>query len=388
MRIDWRIINALRGIAALYVVLNHARGMLFTDAVEYAQKVNPKSAWSWWEWFNIVVMQHTNLSTESVILFFVLSGFSIAHSLSGNPSFTEFYKRRLIRLYPTYVLGILFAIFAFNVVRHIAPDVFYTSVDGDLPQKIYYDAYMQPLTILKNLLYDPTDNFITVQYWSLPLEVIFYLIAPFFITNFRLYTIFTVGLYTIGWILKGYVYYGIFTDPIPFQFFIDYGIYFWVGVLMYRNKDKLLSTYKPNKLVMYLLVFIIFEIAVICKSYLWGQIHNKMTGFMMIAICYLLLFGFLKHTIRIKWLEKIGEYSYTLYVSHGGSLYIVCGLAYYLGIGFFNINLLYIWYIGVGISLLFAYLLYWVAEYPSTRYLSRLRNKKKTAIIPPVAPVS
>ena len=211
-KINWQIINALRGLTALYVVFNHTRGMMFTNTADYIAHGHPKSGWAWWEWLNVVIIQHVNLSTESVILFFILSGFSIAHSLSKNTSYKAFLKRRFIRLYPTYILGILFAIFAFEVIRFVAPDVFYHPMLGEQPLEEHFHAYIHPITLLKNLLYDPTHNYITTQYWSLPLEVIFYLIIPFFIIRFRWYTAFTFALYGIGWMLKGSVYYDIFHE--------------------------------------------------------------------------------------------------------------------------------------------------------------------------------
>ena len=50
LKINWRIINALRGFAALGVVANHARGLLFSDDVLYATHVHPKQSWQIWEW--------------------------------------------------------------------------------------------------------------------------------------------------------------------------------------------------------------------------------------------------------------------------------------------------------------------------------------------------
>lgn len=377
-KVNWRIINALRGLTALYVVMNHARGMLFTNTPDYVQHVNAQSNWSWWEWTNVMAMQHVNLSTESVILFFILSGFSIAHSLSKNTAYLPFLKRRFIRLYPTYILGMLCAIAAFQVIKLLAPDIFYHPHSGQQALQYHYLSYIDPVTIINNLLYNPTHNYITTQYWSLPLEVIFYLIAPFFLVRFRWYTAFTFALYALGWLMKGAVYYDIFNDPIPLQFFIDYGIYFWVGVLMYKHKDKLLSSFKFKKWQVFAAALVLFEVAVVSKSYAFGQIHNKYTGFMMIAICYFLLFGFLKHNVRIKWLENIGNYSYTMYVTHSTALYVVAAIAYYFGIGFFEIRIMYFWYVGVAASLLFAYLTYWIAEYPSTKYLEKLRKNRAT----------
>ena len=39
-KIDFKILDGLRGIAAIYVVFNHARGNLFIGGVKYAQLKN------------------------------------------------------------------------------------------------------------------------------------------------------------------------------------------------------------------------------------------------------------------------------------------------------------------------------------------------------------
>ena len=71
VKINWNIINWMRGLAALYVVVNHSRGGLFTNTANYITHIAPKDQWSLWEWLNIVLLQHTDLGTEFVILFFI-----------------------------------------------------------------------------------------------------------------------------------------------------------------------------------------------------------------------------------------------------------------------------------------------------------------------------
>lgn len=378
-KINWQIINALRGLAALVVVLNHTRGQLFANAEYYAEHVNPKASWAWWEWFHILVMQHVNLGTEFVILFFVLSGFSIAHSLRQNPGPKGFYVRRLVRLYPTYLVGIIWAIVVFLLIKTIAPDVYYTSIESELPIQGVFHQFIEIPNLIKNLLYYPRNNFLTLQYWSLPLEVIFYAIAPFALRYFRWYAVLTILLCILGYILYGIYYLNIFADAIPFQFTLDYGIYFLTGIIFYKNKEYLIDSYKPNKLVMFGVLFLIFETLVILKSYVWHQEHNKITGMFMILFSYISLIGFLKYNIRIRWLEKIGTYSYTLYVTHMATIFIFSSLAYRYGLNFYNIPVLYYWYLGVAGSLLFGYLLFWIAEYPSTKYLEKLRKRSSNS---------
>src|ERR1700761_6780442 len=124
-KVNFKVIDWMRGLAALFVVINHSRGQLFTTATQYAEHVKPKANWGAGEWINIVIMQHTSLGVEFVILFFLLSGFSIAHSLNNNDNTAAFYGRRLTRLYPTYIIGIAWAVFVFVMIKIAAPEVFY-----------------------------------------------------------------------------------------------------------------------------------------------------------------------------------------------------------------------------------------------------------------------
>lgn len=375
-KIDWNIINALRGLAALYVVINHSRGQLFTDAMVYAEKVNPKETWHWWEWLQILVMQHTNLGQEFVILFFVLSGFSIAHSLSLNPPVGGFYLRRAIRLYPTYILGIIWAIIVFLIIAYVAPDIYYNAVDTDKPIAVYFKEFIALPTMVQNLLYHPVNNFLTIQYWSLPLEVVFYLVAPWFIKHTKWFGIATIAFYLLGWILNGHTSYDVRYAPLPLMYIFDYSIYFLAGIVIYRYRDYLLQHFRIPKWLVAALLLLLFEVMVVLKSYIYHQEHNKILGLIMIAFSYIILVGALHHKVHVRWLENIGKYSYTLYISHLATIHIVNAVAYYFGYGFYTISNLFVWYIGIALSILCAYLLYWVAEYPSTRYLERLRNKR------------
>lgn len=375
-KIDWQIINGMRGLAALYVVIHHSRHRLFTDAMDYARFVNPKENWSWWEWLSVVLLQHANLGVEFVILFFILSGFSIAHSLNHKPDLKGFYQRRLIRLYPTYIIGLLWAFAIYLLIRYTCPDVFYNSVETLRPFQVYFNDFIDLSRILKILLYIPGNNSLIIQYWSLPLEVIFYLLAPIVIVRFRWYAVATIALYLVGWGIYGVHNHDIRSSTAPFQFTLDYGIYFMIGIAFYKFKDQITNAFKLNKAVVFITLIALFEILVVLKSYVFNINGTRATGVLMVLFSFVLLFGFLKNEIHIKWLEKIGVYSYTLYVTHIASIYIVNVISYKTGTHFYLIYNLNLWYLGIFASLVFAYLLYWVAEYPSTKYLKRLRAKR------------
>lgn len=366
----------MRGLAALYVVINHARGNLFTNASNYAVNVTPKEHWHWWEKLSFLLMQNTNLGTEFVILFFLLSGFSIAHSLNSNQQNIQFYLRRAIRLYPPYLLGLLWALLVFIIIKNDAPAVFYKNIEGHEPLKNFYDKFIGLKSVISNILYVPKDNFLTPQYWSLPFEVVFYVIAPWAVRYLRSYGLPAVLLYIAGWIWMGKAYFDDEKDPILLQFLTDYNIYFLIGILFYTYRDKLIKFYTIGKALSLILLAVMFEALVVMKSYVFQQQSNKITGLVMVMFTFIMLFSGLKYNIKIRWLEFIGIFSYTLYVTHYASIYLVKMLFFRLGFHFYDIYQLYAWYVGIIVSLILAYGLYYLAEYPAINYLNKLRKKE------------
>src|SRR5687768_18528865 len=130
-----RGIDALRGAAALGVVLYHA--------VEQGQHVLPNNIFQ----YPVRVVQFaSSFGYIGVFLFFVISGFCIhlqwAKSRVTNPQpirFGAFWKRRIRRLYPPYLI----AIFLF-----LAMGAF--SVGIDVTHFFVYDVVMH-LLMLHNL---------------------------------------------------------------------------------------------------------------------------------------------------------------------------------------------------------------------------------------------
>ena len=161
------------------------------------------------------------------------------------------------------------------------------------------------------------------------------------------------------------------------QFALDYNIYFLVGILFYKYREKLLQNFRPGIAMSVILLLVLFELLVISKSYLFAEQANKFTGIMMILFSYLLLFTGLKHELRFKLMEWVGSFSYTLYVSHVATIFILKIALHRAGYNYYFVHSLYAWYIGIVVSVLVAWVLYYIAEYPSIQYLKKLRTKSK-----------
>jgi peptidoglycan/LPS O-acetylase OafA/YrhL len=154
-----RGIDALRGAAALGVVLYHA--------VEQGQKVLPKNILQ----YPVRAVQFgSSFGYIGVFLFFVISGFCIhlqwarSRAAGRNPEiqFTSFWKRRIRRLYPPYIIALLLFLLMTAATIGIT-----------LNQFFFYDLGMH-LLMLHNL--DPKTCYtINGVFWTLAIEEQLYL---------------------------------------------------------------------------------------------------------------------------------------------------------------------------------------------------------------------
>lgn len=225
---DFVRLEVLRGVAALVVVFNHARGWLWAGG-GYVRSHGLSADYGPLEWALFALNLLTRCGHEAVIVFFLLSGFSIAHSLRPRPGreapLMGFYKRRLIRLYPPYLGGLLWASAVALIVM---------ALPGDPALPVRRGAH-RLLTLdaedwFASLAYLPSLPFVP-QYWSLIHEVVFYGLAPFLLRRARGYIgvsllVGVIGIATLGRVVP---------ESIPADFLLRYNLFFALGVLAYRN---------------------------------------------------------------------------------------------------------------------------------------------------------
>jgi peptidoglycan/LPS O-acetylase OafA/YrhL len=153
-KVRFYFIDALRGLAALWVVLFHAQ---IDERLDSLERVLP-------DWLDVPLFQWGSLG---VPVFFVLSGFVIAHSLRKAsidvPYFQKFALRRLIRLTPPYYVSIAISLVFSLLAAYAKRQPF-----APMGQAFSIERLLAHLVYIQELV--GFTNFNDV-YWTLGLEI-------------------------------------------------------------------------------------------------------------------------------------------------------------------------------------------------------------------------
>ena len=364
--VNFSILDALRGVAALYVCVAHARGLLWMGMGQYL-KLHPYNTWKVYDYAVAGLMALTKLSGEFVIFFFVLSGFSIAHSLASKNAYLPFLKKRAFRLYPTYLLGLIWAAIVLIIAMVYRPQYFTGFLNND---NVLFSRFQNSTNffsfkqILNNLFYNPNVSSIIAPYWSLVYEVIFYLLAPLVILRLRWYVIISTLLFIVGFFIS--------SDRTIINYFLNYNFYFMIGIYSYHIIPTLQKYVTSISLPLLLAVSVgSLGCMIVIESI---SPDNRLSMMLSAMLSVFLIANTLQKKIRINWLEKIGEFSYTLYATHFQTillLFIVYDLSGVIKTD--NLSNPIIWITAVPISVIVAYLLYLATEKKVKIYLNNLR---------------
>ena len=359
--IDFSVLDGLRGIAATYVVFNHARGNLFIGGAKYSL-IKDQASWSIWEKKYFSAMQLTSLGREFVIVFFIISGFSIAYSLIKKPIISDFYLRRIIRIYPPYIFALVWAFTIYWILQKYSP--------GALPAE-GFSVFSNWGVALKNVFYIDTGSLIE-QFWSLKFEVIFYIFAPLFLLYPNFYFLISAVIAAVSLAFN-------INDPsggsIAGQFILDYNIYFAAGIFCFFKYDHIKnSVIIKNKKLFYLLAIFLF-LLMIGYSFFMSEGRTKISLLIATVFSILLLFNFLHHNIKTRLLMFLGNISYSVYIIHNAAIILLKGILLKTGIvDSGDIQNKFLWLLGIPFSISVSYLFYLLIEKRTREFLEKMRK--------------
>lgn len=317
-------LEALRGLAALYVVIHHARWFLW-EGYSNGYLKNPEA----FNYFNKALVYFFSLFVyghEMVIFFFVLSGFVIhlkysKNLLKGNNKFNyvDYLKRRFKRIYPP----LIFAIFLTFILDSIGKFYSFPIYGPDSPFKIVKDNF-STATLIGNCLFVMNTYVDTwgsnFALWSLKFEWWFYMLFPLFFFVLRKSSILAFFSIITLYVLSFYPEY--WPNRLLAEVFSSM-IVWCLGVFLADVYTERISIQVRFLMPLLLIIpiIIVFKITFIrqIQDLLWGL---GFTGILSV------FFYFLERGRSLKYLEKwnwLGRFSYSLYITHMPILVFISG---------------------------------------------------------------
>ena len=354
-----KYLHIVRGLAALLVVVFHAKFVFWVGGNIYAAKMGFHSVWDYLL-FGLDML--SSCGKECVVIFFILSAFVIKHSFASHHySWMNFYKIRLIRIYWPFLLSMLFSIAMLLVcVNYINPQIHTTSLrEYNTRLSAAYNGLSVP-QVIKTIFFIYKGEFagFNYAYWSLGHELVFYLLFPFYNKLTRKTILFPAIAFIILFLVTGLsVFY--------------YQLFFLAGLLLYdyffHTSQKPVIKNKWLYAVILAGFFLMVNVANRAVSEKFSDVVTLLYAFFIFDY----VIYFIKN--KNKALMKLGDISYSLYLNHLPLLLLFYSLVtLYTGQLVFFSRIPY--YSGVLFALALTIPLYLVMEKPSIKYLRKLRQ--------------
>lgn len=341
------VLDFLRGIAALVVLINHTRGRFFAGGGVVLSR--PEAGWL--DYAAVSLLQLTSLGTAFVIVFFVVSGFSMANSVRYSSSVSLFYLKRVIRIWPPYLAAVLLA-FALG------------SATGVLP----FDAGR----LAAMLVYVRTSTPLTPQFWSLVYEVLFYLLCPLLLAGERRVQVMAAAatVLMVATVAVAGVMLNPFGRNIPLNFLGNELFFFAMGALAYHRLAAIPRLDAPWLVVVCIAAFG----AAWAAKKVFGD-SNMVSNMVMIVATVLAIRNLPSSWATVRPLN-LGYFSYSIYIFHFALIgTIAVLLRRQFGVVQADMTSYWLWVIAVPPVLGLCWLLYWVTERPCNQAVARIRRR-------------
>jgi peptidoglycan/LPS O-acetylase OafA/YrhL len=372
------ILHCLRGFCAFYVVVFHAKYILWAGGHEY-MKVFPRATWSVWQYVAFIADMLSSAGYEMVIFFFVLSGFFIRYAQQRKyRAPLAFYLNRIVRIYPPYLISVVLAVVVLVLLARLVPQMFTIIGNRELNTTLlaaWNDLRNLDLVgVVRTLLFLPLPHRVYIGYntvyWSLLPEALFYAAVPLAFWRIQVYYLVSTLLYLLG-IGASVLHYSL--EGVT-SFLLAHNFYFALGVALYDVvvRTQWLTWFRrvPGWLLggTLLMLFVTLIALALFKLKIFSVIIAVLLA--VISISALLGGRVSRHNVVVRIFHPIGLFSFSLYLYHYPLLLLCSGLMTALT-GHLVIYTRYYW-LAVPVVTLVCYALYWVTERASVNFFRKV----------------
>ena len=358
-------LDALRGIAAVYVVMGHARWLLWEG---YAAYLTHSAQYSFPEKILVYTLAVTKYGHQAVLFFFVLSGFVIHYKYSkalnkdadSMLNIEEYFSRRIRRIYPPFFFAMILTFILDTLGHQLGYTIYFSQTPNTLINTNVIGKH-DIVTFIGNLFFFQTEHIgiwgTNGPSWSLKYEWWFYLIYPALLLFNKKSVVLGCVVVVLLYILSTYVY-SIY--PSFFVSIFQYLLSWWLGAILadIYHKRIIISYFLLSFFTCLIPLMILFQSCIKNTSY-----ADTIWAFGFFGL--LNLFFYLQEKgVSFAWAKKIkwlGDCSYTLYITHFPILVFMNGLILHHTNNVLPKSLIFI-FIAIVILPIYAYLLHFLTE--------------------------
>ena len=318
------ILHALRGFCAFYVVVFHAKFLLWSGGTEYLRAF-PRVRWNPLQYIVFIGDMLSSAGYEMVIFFFVLSGFFIRYAQlkKHRPAF-RFYLNRILRIYPPYLASLVLGGMVLAYVASVHPALMTNTIGRELNAGLLGAWHeFHPLTLQgvgrAILFLKPGEQFFgyNIVYWSLLPEALFYLAVPLAFWRIRFYYALSAAFYAFG-IMASVLHLdtGFFGD-----FLFLFNGYFALGVGLYdvvTTRSNWLPSFRRFSgfwlaLGIAALLLLLIGMAALHLRLLSGPVASVLA---VLSVSALLAGRVSRRNLLVRAFHEVGIFSFSLYLYH------------------------------------------------------------------------
>lgn len=364
------LLHAVRGFAAFYVVVFHAKYILWSGGKEYLLKF-PRSEWGIIDYLTFGLDMLSANGTAMVIVFFVLSGFFIAYSFDKNSwPFKDFFINRAIRIYVPFLFSVVLSIAVLLIIKEFVPLLSQLNVNKQFNNNfIFAFSNLNFKGIVSTLFFIPYGNNkyvgYNMVYWSLLYEAIFYLLIPLTINRLKPYFILSLLALCVSFFYRN-------SFPL-LRYFLDFSIYFSAGLSLFHFMKANPGIRPLNSIFLKFLILISFVGVILLGLTGLDRLSHILAGILSIILILFIMNYNIRENLIISFFKKIGVISYSLYLIHFPILILIYAILNKVTGQFVFYGRIY--WVGVAIATLVSFPVYYFIEEKSIKLISALKRK-------------
>ncbi|GAB6464494.1 acyltransferase [Bacillus cereus] len=319
-------LDSIRGISSLVVMIGHHL-MIFSAFQNYSYEDNKP--------FVVYLLKETparlvfSSGNESVIIFFVLSGFVLYRSIQKNyDSYRSFVLKRICRIYIPYIVAISIAIICQTTMSKYGISYLSEWFNRSWTIESSSSLIAQHILLVGKYNTDAYNGVIWSLVHEMRISVIFPLVLMVCLRKTLSYSLLSVFSFSICSVVILFLFHSSLTLT-SYVLTLHYTVLFLLGALVAKYKNKLIVFYS-NRTKNEKIAWFLFAILLYMYEGIIGEIkllNNFIIRDYVVAIsaCLFVILSLsvstLSSLLRNKYLLYLGKISYSLYLYHIISLF-------------------------------------------------------------------